>query len=239
MINNKTYLIIDSAKRQSGTAENFLYTLPNLVTGVKSIRPVYCIISNSAYNVGSVTNTFSIIRSGITLTLGITSGTYNITSLISALNVIWNPLRIDFGYDPATLKVSIVEMDGVPFKINKELATLSTALGFTESFAYESEQIQFDSNSIVRLNNIYDFVHINIDIVQQQYGVELRNYLVSLPLQNIPFGSTQLVNFPEGLSVVASKSFFNEINVSLTDKSFNIIDNNGSDWLLLAEVMYL
>ncbi len=96
MINNKTYLLIDSSKRTSGTAESFLYTLPNLVTGVKSIRPVYCIISNSAYNVGSQTNIFSIVRSGVTLSQAIPVGTYNTTTLINALNLIWNPQDIDF-----------------------------------------------------------------------------------------------------------------------------------------------
>ncbi len=62
---------------------------------------------------------------------------------------------------------------------------------------------------------------------------------MSVPLQNIPFGSTQMITFPEGLTVVASKSFFNSINVSLTDKAFNPISNNNSDWIILLEVYYL
>jgi len=56
-------------------------------------------------------------------------------------------------------------MDALPFKINKALCTMSTALGFTTTFNYESEQITHTSNSVVKLNNLYDFVHINIDIV--------------------------------------------------------------------------
>ena len=79
---------------------------------------------------------FSIVRTGTTITLGIPPGSYTITTLITALNLIWNPLRIDFQYDPATLKVSIIELDGTPFKINKEAATLRTALGFTEGYDY-------------------------------------------------------------------------------------------------------
>lgn len=89
------------------------------------------------------------------------------------------------------MKVSIVEMDSTPFKINKELATLRTALGFTEGYDYNSEQIQFESNSVVRLNNIYDYVHITLDVVKQYYGSQYRNYLVSVALQSIPFGGTQ------------------------------------------------
>ncbi len=91
----------------------------------------------------------------------------------------------------------------------------------------------------MRLNNVYDFIHVNINIVQQYYGTQLRNYLVSIPLQNIPFGSTQMITFPDALNVVASTSFFNQLNVSLTDKEFNLISNNSSDWLILLEVFYL
>lgn len=239
LINNKTYLLIDSSKRTSGTAEQFLYTLPDLVTGVKSIRPVYCILSNSAYNIGSQQNTFSIDRSGLTLTQAIPVGTYSEANLIDALNLIWNPLNIDFSYDPNTLKVTILDTTSTPFKLNKELCTVRTALGFTASYEYNSEQIQHDSDSIVRLSNVYDWINVNIDVVQQYFGLELKNYLVSVPLQNITFGSTQMITFPDGLSIVASKSFFNQINVTLTDKEFNVISNNNSDWLLLLEVFYL
>jgi hypothetical protein len=96
LINGKSYLLIDSAKRQSGTPEQFVFALPNLLSGVKSIRPVYCIISNTTYNVSAVSNVFAIDRSGITTSQGIPVGTYTVNSLISALNTLWNPVDIDF-----------------------------------------------------------------------------------------------------------------------------------------------
>jgi hypothetical protein len=48
-----------------------------------------------------------------------------------------------------------------------------------------------------------------------------------------------MITFPDALNVVASTSFFNQLNVSLTDKEFNLISNNSSDWLILLEVFYL
>ena len=182
LVNNKSYILIDSSKRQSGVAEQFTYNLPNLITGVKSIRPVYCIISNSAYNIGALTNTFSIDRSGITLTQALTTGTYNTTTLMSQLNTLWNPLNITFLYDPSTLKVTITDTTSTPFEINKELCNIRSVIGFTAGFDYNSEQIIFESDSIVRLNNVYDYIHVNLNVVQQYYGTELRNYLVSIPL---------------------------------------------------------
>ena len=59
---------------------------------------------------------------------------------------------------------------------------MSGALGFTSQFNYESEQITHTSNSVVKLNNLYDFVHINIDLVKQYYASSMVNYLVSIPL---------------------------------------------------------
>ena len=97
------------------------------------------IVSNSAYNVGSLTNTFSIVRSGITITQAIPVGTYNTTTLFDQLNTIWNPLNIDFLYDPNTLQVTISDMLGTPFKIDKALSNMRPVLGFTEAFNFDSE----------------------------------------------------------------------------------------------------
>jgi len=104
--------------RSSGTAEDFIYNLPNIITGVSTITPIYCIITNSVYNITAVTNVFGIIRSGVNINLGIPVGTYTINQLITALDLLWNPLDIDFYYDPNTLKVTITETNGIPFKIN-------------------------------------------------------------------------------------------------------------------------
>lgn len=165
LVNGKTYLIIDSAKRTSGTAENFTYTLPTLIKNVKSVRPVYTIISNCVYNITNTNNIFSVTRGGLTVSLGIPAGTYTIEQLITTLNGVWLPEDIQFAYDSGTLKVSVQEMNALPFKINRLLSTMSGALGFTGAFNYDSEQITHTSNSVVKLSNLYDFVHISIDIV--------------------------------------------------------------------------
>ena len=163
-------------------AENFTFTLPTLLRNVKSVRPLYAIISNCVYNVTNTNNIFSINRSGPIVSLGIPAGTYNITQLINTLNGAWEVENIQFAYDSGTLKVTVQNMDALPFKIHKPLCTMSAVLGFTTQFNYDSEQITHTSNSVVKLNNLYDFVHINVDIVQQYYANQMVNYLVSIPL---------------------------------------------------------
>lgn len=61
-LTGKAYIVVDSSKRVSGTAENFIFTLPTLYQNVKSIKPVYIIISNNIYNITAVTNLLTIIR---------------------------------------------------------------------------------------------------------------------------------------------------------------------------------
>jgi len=165
LISGKTHIVVDSAKRTSGVAENFVFTLPTLLRNVKSVRPVYTIISNCVYNITNTNNIFSINRGGLIISLGIPAGTYNIGQLIITLNSVWLPEDIQFAYDSGTLKVSVQEMNALPFKIDKFTCSMSGALGFTSQFNYQSEQITHTSNSVVKLNNLYDFVHINIDIV--------------------------------------------------------------------------
>lgn len=42
---------------------------------------------------------------------------------------------------------------------------MSTVLGFTTAFPFESEAIIQESNSVVRLTNTYDYIHVNMDVV--------------------------------------------------------------------------
>lgn len=84
-----------------------MFTLPYLIRNVRSVRPVYTIISNCVYNVTNTNNIFSINRGGLILSLGIPPGTYNIDQLVDTLNGVWLPENLQFAYDSGTLKVSV------------------------------------------------------------------------------------------------------------------------------------
>ena len=56
-----------------------------------------------------------------------------------------------------------------------------------------------------------------MDIVKQYYGLEIKEYLISIPLTSIPFGKSELIQFPP-IDIITTKSFFNQIRVYLTDK---------------------
>ena len=107
LISGKSHVVIDSARRSSGVAENFTFTLPTLLRNVKSVRPLYAIISNCVYNVTNTNNIFSINRGGPIVSLGIPAGTYNINQLIDTLNGAWEVENIQFAYDSGTLKVTV------------------------------------------------------------------------------------------------------------------------------------
>ena len=107
LLNGKQYLVIDSSKRVTGTAEDFIINLPNILTNVKSVQPRYAIMTNSVYNVTGVNNVFAITRTGVDVVIGISAGSYTIEELIDELNTVWNPTNIEFTYDAKTLKVTI------------------------------------------------------------------------------------------------------------------------------------
>jgi hypothetical protein len=65
IINGYQYIVVDSSLRQSGTAENFVYELPYLITNIKSIQPVYTIFPNNIYTVSSLNNKLDMNISGI------------------------------------------------------------------------------------------------------------------------------------------------------------------------------
>ena len=47
-----------------------------------------------------------------------------------------------------------------------------------------------------------------MDIVKQYYGLEVKEFLISIPLTSIEFGKSQLIQFPP-IDIITAKSFFN------------------------------
>ena len=198
-------MYIDSSLRASGSAENFTFNLPYLITNIKSIQPVYSIFPNNIYTVSAVNNQFNFNIAGIDRTIQITPGTYNITSLINSLNALGAVSNTNFFYDPLTLKISITNLDSIPFQIQAS-STMLFILGFTSQYNFDDLAIVHISNSVVKINNTYDYIHITMDLVQQYYGTTLRNYLATIPIASIPSGTVQQINFPEA-EYIARKSF--------------------------------
>lgn len=64
-------------------------------------------------------------------------------------------------------------------------------LGFTPQYDFSNLAIVQISNSVVKINNTYDYIHITTDLVQQYYGTTLRNYLATVPIASIPSGGVQ------------------------------------------------
>jgi hypothetical protein len=80
-------LFIDSSLRASGTAENFTFQLPYLITNIKSIVPIYTIFPNNLYTISSVNNALHLIVNGLGRLIEITPGIYTIDQLLIALNL--------------------------------------------------------------------------------------------------------------------------------------------------------
>jgi len=55
-------------------------------------------------------------------------------------------------------------------------------LGFNATYNYDDISEIHVSNTVVSINNTYDYIHITTDIVEQYYGTTLRNYMATVPL---------------------------------------------------------
>ena len=92
-------------------------------------------------------------------------GTYDVTSLISELNAQSSAFNILFEYNPLTLKVSISHTSSVPFLILNS-STITGILGFNTTYNYDDISAIHISNTVVSVNNTYDYIHITTDIVE-------------------------------------------------------------------------
>lgn len=236
------YVLINSADRIDGTSSSFTCTFNPSIQAPRSIRLLNLSIPNTVYNVTTSNDTIYWRVAGVDYMAIIPSGSYNSTTILSALsnamNIIYPVGLYIATYDTTTFKISISSVSNFQFMFGTNTAaSLGPLIGFTVDTVNLSVQT---GNNVIQLSSPL-FYYINMDgfpfNVISTNKFDQANFIVSSTVNS---GSLQTFNLLSNF-VECGRYYdqnISELHVSLSTSGNQSIDLNGSEWCFLLEFSY-
>ena len=187
------------------------------------------------YNIRAPYNTIGF--NGVTYT--VTEGTYTLTTLLTALNVITSGLSIGtFNTPTGTNKVTFVVTTSGTVTINVPSLSIGYFLGFTDG------QSATGVNSPILATNFYNINFDNyISIWIGEVGtasLDPQQITYKVPVINNTYGA--VIQYAEGSNweqkvIYTSRSNrLDRLTITVLDRFGNILNNNGLDWSFTLEI---
>jgi len=190
-------------------------------------------IPYSFYNVNNDTNILAYTANGVTTTLTVTNGNYNITQLLSYLNT--NMTNFTVTYNSITNKLTFTN-SLYDFTINST-STCLVMLGFGVGSTYTSTSKSLTAPNCV---NIQTTKRINIASNLITYNINksnLNNYsiLCSIPINKPPFSVIEYANTNHFRTNLFINNISN-IKIRLLDENGKLIDLNGCHFCITLQL---
>lgn len=237
-----------SERKGGGSPEDAsVYYGDTLAKPIRSLSLKQVIIPHNIYNVCDNRNNLSTTGTwnSVAHTVAISEGNYTQAEILSSINT---ELGADgaITHDANTNKVTITGA-GAGAVLDSAGSSLWLQLGFT------ADQLDQAAAASIAANGCPDLLpthglHIcydNARNIQPLMGFSrgaLRDSIAYVPL-NVPFGALFQYELPEPLHALAlahgshAGGYVNSIKLTIRDDGGNIVDNQGSDWSALFEVV--
>lgn len=243
-----SFLRISSAERTNindpTTDFNVLISNDSILQKITMIAVKEVTIPNSTYNITSKNNAFYMSDGTNVYTFRITTGQYNITSIITHINS--HPANIYFtlAQDPNTLKIKVTRIFASPLDFITGVDNINLALGIVAPMLF---------NVNTQCQNLPDLSGIrNFYVVSQTLGDGNAMISPTLPKLSVISVVPNDKNFGEIVYYRANEQKLDEIyypsqlngkNCSFIDLKLVSIDGrpidlNGLDWSILLKVYY-
>lgn len=220
-------ITVRSADRTSGTSTNFEFNI-KIGYAIKSARLDNVIIPNSVYNVTSKNNTVPTSLGNAT----ITSGSYDIGGLITALGTALTAVDAGFSITLSSITMKVTIADANPFKLNFGTGSnsIGTILGFSATDTATGTTFT-GTNVYNMLQQPMWYMSVNAFTRNQQTTSGV-NYTFSIPVnENTGNFVTYESNADyEQLIDVNDAQPPSTMRCSLVDSTGTVIDLNGLDW---------
>lgn len=234
-MNDIKNVIINSRLRDSGTENNFSYTLKWPIADPVSYAVESVQLYNTSYTINNYNNklywTDSAPASHVTT---LTNGNYTASSLASHVETLMNVDNTGTGTysvsaDTSTGKITIANSSAnfsLTFGTNTE-NSVSTALGFNNINKTGAQT--YTGEKIVKLNTKYYTIYGDIGGQNSYSADELVNILAYVP-NSVNFGD--MINFQSELakSFKVTEKEISRMKIYVKDDMGNIVDLNGVDW---------
>lgn len=246
-------VLINSQSRLSSSASssNFSVQLPQpfYIHDFKYIRLAYCQMYNTIYNVTSANNNVDFKVSGTSYVATVTAGTYNAstlaTALASALNTaLSNSFTVTYNSNQLTYTIAGTTAFQLLFSSGTHASTsLWSVLGLASSNGLSgidtSSATSTTSTQVVQLNQPL-YVNINLSNIPSSniFSSDGDSFSYIIPIDQQPGSVIEYdsnSNFDQYIKIPSNLSFFSTINVSLTTRKGTSVSLNGSEFMMVLE----
>lgn len=239
-------LVVDSKKRYSGTATDFIYRINESIDRIRKITVVQLSLPFSYYTVNSTNNTL-VLNNGANIAT-IPPGTYNLTNfqltLQAALNAAGPNNGYSVSYNISTGLTTIFNASGVTInsEISQPTSTFATSLGFLS----DATGTSVTSDSATNLSGPR-FLYVSSRKLCKYFVSQKPRYAnntfsnaIGIILPNVAFGGFISEFTPLEVTISdnkggASYSTTDNIDFTLYDEFDNIVDLNGLEWWLVLK----
>jgi hypothetical protein len=248
--NNSRLLRISSKDRSPNSKSQYdiIYdTNDNDLHQIKKILLKSAIIPNTQYNVNTYNDEFKFEYNGGDLTFTIPQGQYDVNDLIaeltSQIDALITPQTISINQTALTQKLTFTLSAGTMKLYNEEDGnSMGGILGINVSSSVASISQTADSlTSMEGLKNVYiSSKTLSNHSAMIDTDKSKQNIFCDVPIR-APFGSIATLEEDENsmdYTVFHTKKNISSIDVTLLDENNNVLDLNGSDWVLIFRVYH-
>ena len=238
---NSTLVIINSKNRlsESISSTNFSYNIGSSIEiqelAIKSIS-----LPNTAYNITLYNNRLNYIYGGISKSVALPYGQYDISTLITTLSTLMNNAgsTVSITQDPLTYRLTFYFTLATFFYIDT-VSTLPNYIGFN---LRNVNQFPISASPTVIAPNVPNLQGTNNYYVASRTLGQGTNALLYNAIQNLSIIAVIPNNVPYGsiiqymptdilldLKLYASKQNIQQIDIVILDTDFNVVDLNGAE----------
>lgn len=228
-------VIVNSRLRDSGTENNFSYTLRWPVSDPISYAVESVQLYNTAYTINNYNNKLYWTDSTPTAhTTTLTNGNYTVSSLASHIETLMNAANTGSGTFTVTSNTNTGKITITNSSVNFSLTfgtntenSVSSTIGFNNANKTSSQT--YTGEKIVKLNTKYYSIYGDIGSQNSYSADELVNIIAYVP-NNVNFGD--MINYQSELakSFKITEKEISRMKFYIKDDMGNIVDLNGVDW---------
>lgn len=241
-MNSVKYLLVESSKRISGSAQDYTIQIP-AVQHATRVSLISASIPNTLYNITTSNNTIYWTRAGAKTTT-ISPGAYSVSALVVALAAAMeaadNTETYNVSYSATTMKITITCSAAIGLTCVNIIDAIWDVLGFSTS-ANRAAATSHEGDDVLRLDfpsylliSVAEFAPAGVVCADNIRA----NFIVYMDTNSQYVQIYNHKNSFDNLSEYTSRNGINNLTVRLLQPDGSLVDLNGGDWSFVLQFGY-
>lgn len=241
-MNSVKYLLVESSKRNSGSAQNFTTQIP-AVQHATRVSLISASIPNTLYNITGDNGTIYWTQAGAR-TATLSPGAYSVSALVvalaSAMETVDATQTYNVSYSATTMKITITCSAPIGLTCSNSSVAIWDTLGFSTG-ADRAPATSHEGDDVLRLDfpsylliSIAEFSPAGVVSTDNFRG----NFAVAMDINSQYIQIYGHKNSFDNLSEYTSRNGINSLTVRLLKPDGTLADLNGANWSFLLQFDY-